>query len=88
MTLYDPDGDELLPQDLVGLPPVSAALKYFGWEVEGKKSLYRLEREGEETVAIEIPPLRKRGWVWTDASILDHLGEDRWQEGAFSDYPY
>ncbi|KAJ3538286.1 hypothetical protein NM688_g6542 [Phlebia brevispora] len=81
LTLFDPDGDALTQQDLENLPPVPPTLKYLSWEVASGRTLYRLEKQGEKTIAVEIPYPRKRSWVWTQTSILDHFeGEPVWTD--------
>ncbi|KAF7797847.1 hypothetical protein EIP86_009053 [Pleurotus ostreatoroseus] len=80
LTLYDPDGDALTTSDLEDLPPISPALKYLGWETNEGRVLYALEKQGDKTVAKEIPYSRKQSWVWTQNSILDHSEGELWTD--------
>ena len=76
-----------LPADVLqNLPPVPAKLQYLGYETEDSDYLYKLEARNGKTVATQIPPLRRRGWAWTDQSILDHIGADGWHDIDESPY--
>ncbi|KAF7797830.1 hypothetical protein EIP86_009036 [Pleurotus ostreatoroseus] len=80
LTLYDPDGDALTASDLEDLSPISPHLKYLGWETSESRVLYALEKQGDKTVAKEIPYPRKQSWVWTQNSILDHSDGELWTD--------
>ncbi|KAJ3538285.1 hypothetical protein NM688_g6543 [Phlebia brevispora] len=81
LAFVDSHGIALTQHDLENLPSVPPTLKYLSWEVASGRTLYRLEKQGEKTIAVEIPYLRKRSWVWTQTSILDHFeGEPVWTD--------
>ncbi|OBZ71556.1 Serine/threonine-protein kinase SRPK [Grifola frondosa] len=59
--------------NLANLPPVPSTLQYIRWDVGGTRQLYRIERSGKKTIAVECEPLPVRGREWTDESVLDHM---------------